>query len=623
MRAAKSRRLVPLVLAAALPVALLAGALALPQRASAADGFTVTDSFNRANGPLGAGWTDMTDGGLTISSQTVMGTSAAYSGDIRTAETYAPTQSSQVEVTSTPLSGDEWIGPAVRAQDGGQSLYVGFYFWNDGDPELMLFERVDGDWTQLGSAYPSGVLPSGTQLALAASGSTLTFSENGVTRVTATDASLSDGSPAIMAYGAADAGNWVGVSEEGTQGSFTVGGTVTGLSGTVVLENNGGNDQSVSANGAFAFSTALAAGSDYAVTVETNPAGETCAVTDGSGTVASANVSGVDVTCTTTSMNGMTIQYTSTDASGIEYYSFTSPDDGDGTQTLRVLPPSHPAAGVAHNFLYVLPVEPGLDATFGDGLETMQSLDAEDQYNLTIVEPTFSVDPWYADNPDDTNLQYETFMTTELQPWVTANLATTGNEQNWLIGFSKSGIGAQDLLLKHPGCFQLAASWDFPADMSSYDEYGSSSSEEYGTDANFQANYRLTQAFVDAHKTPFLTANRIWIGGYNAFQEDIADYDALLTNEGVLHTTGPSVLMAHSWDGGWVPEALAALAADSTELGVTAGPPEATPETSAAVLFPVSGLLFGGVGYCLYRTRRRSKSSTDDRLHAGQRGDQR
>ena len=48
--------------------------------------------------------------------------------------------------------------------------------------------------------------------------------------------------------------------------------------------------------------------------------------------------------------------------------------------------------------------------------------------------------------------------------------------------------------MKHPDLFSLAASWDFPADMSSYDQYGAASS--YGTDANFQANYRLTPAFL-------------------------------------------------------------------------------------------------------------------------------
>ena len=391
----------------------------------------------------------------------------------------------------------------------------------------MLFKRITGNWTQLGAAYQSGALAAGTQLTLTVSGSTLSFSQNGVVRITASDTSLTSGSPAIMAYGSPQGDNWVGVSGGGTSGSYTVGGTASGLSGTVVLEDNGADDLSLSANGPFTFNTALTTGSPYNVTVKTNPTGQTCAVTNGSGTIASANVTNVTVTCTTTGQNGFTIQYASTDASGIEYYSFTSPDDGYGTQTLRVLPPSHPAAGVAHNFLYVLPVEAGLGTSFGDGLATMQALDAQDQYNLTIIEPTFSTAPWYADNPNDANLQYETFMTNDLEPWVAANLATTGQEQNWLIGFSKSGIGAQDLLLKHPSTFQLAASWDFPADMSSYDEYGSAGA--YGTDANFQANYRLTQAFVDSHKAPFLTNNRIWIGGYNAFQTDIADYDALLS----------------------------------------------------------------------------------------------
>ena len=32
-------------------------------------------------------------------------------------------------------------------------------------------------------------------------------------------------------------------------------------------------------------------------------------------------------------------------------------------------------------------------------------------------------------------------MTQELVPWIKQNLATTGHEQTWLIGFSKSGLG--------------------------------------------------------------------------------------------------------------------------------------------------------------------------------------
>jgi hypothetical protein len=113
-----------------------------------------------------------------------------------------------------------------------------------------------------------------------------------------------------------------------------------------------------------------------------------------------------------------------------------------------------------------------------------------------------------------------------------SNLAITGPEQNWLIGFSKSGLGGQDLILKHPDIFALAASWDLPADMSSYDGLGTDPVFSYGTNANFQANYRLTAAFVKAHSGPFLGQNRIWIGGNRESPTDMSDYAKLLAKVG-------------------------------------------------------------------------------------------
>ena len=115
-----------------------------------------SDNFNRADGPLGPDWTDMSDGGLTISSQAVAGTNATgISGDMRTAESYSSNQFSQIEVTSTQLTGTQWIGPAVRTQDGGQEGYLGIYSWNNGSPELMLFMRSGSNWTEIGSTYSS------------------------------------------------------------------------------------------------------------------------------------------------------------------------------------------------------------------------------------------------------------------------------------------------------------------------------------------------------------------------------------------------------------------------------------------------------------------------------------
>jgi hypothetical protein len=525
------------------------------------------DDFNRANGALGSNWTTMSDGALTISSQAVAGGNSGQSGDTRTAETYTSNQYSQVQVTATQLTGGQWIGPAVRSQNSGQNLYLGIYFWNSGSPQLRLYKRTSGSFTQLGSSYPTSGLASGATLRLTASGSTISFLLNGSPVITVTDTSLTGGAPGIMAFGTGKADNWAGGNIAGGA-SYTIGGTVSGLSGTLVLNDNGGDALSLTANGAFTFATPVVTGSPYNVTVANSPAGQTCAVSNGSGTVGSGNVTTVVATCSASSggTSGLQVQFLNTDASGVQHYQVTSPDNGPGPQTLRVLQPSNPAPGVAHNFIYVLPVEPGEGTTFGDGLQVIQSLGLQNQYNLTVIEPSFSINPWYADNPLDANLQEDTFMATDLQPWVKANLSTTGNEQHWLIGFSKSGIGGQTLILRHPDKFTLAATWDFPADMNAYDEYGDNSAGSYGTDANFQANYRLTPAFLAAHAAPFQANNRIWIGGYQLFQQDVADYDALLTAQGIQHTTETPTAMAHAWDSGWVPIALAALHTDSLNM---------------------------------------------------------
>jgi hypothetical protein len=67
---------------------------------------------------------------------------------------------------------------------------------------------------------------------------------------------------------------------------------------------------------------------------------------------------------------------------------------------------------------------------FVAGLLVLAVIDAHNKYNLTIVEPSFGIEPWYADNPRDSTRRYETFMTKDLLPWVTQNLVRTGHEQN-------------------------------------------------------------------------------------------------------------------------------------------------------------------------------------------------
>lgn len=71
---------------------------------------------------------------------------------------------------------------------------------------------------------------------------------------------------------------------------------MAGLTGTVVLQNNGGDDLSVTLS-SFTFSTSLNSGAAYAVSVLTQPAGQACTVSNDSGVVASANITNVAVSC--------------------------------------------------------------------------------------------------------------------------------------------------------------------------------------------------------------------------------------------------------------------------------------------------------------------------------------
>ncbi len=83
---------------------------------------------------------------------------------------------------------------------------------------------------------------------------------------------------------------------------YSIGGTVSGLDAgqSVVLALNGGNELTVNTNVEFTFATKVASGGAYAVTVVGGPAGKICTVDGGAGT-ASANVTGVAVTCVITS----------------------------------------------------------------------------------------------------------------------------------------------------------------------------------------------------------------------------------------------------------------------------------------------------------------------------------
>jgi 6-phosphogluconolactonase (cycloisomerase 2 family) len=103
------------------------------------------------------------------------------------------------------------------------------------------------------------------------------------------------------ATGAGVTGNVSNIGVSCATNTYTIGGTISGLTGQVTLVNNGdvANALNVNSNGAFTFAAPVNYGGSYAVTVGTNPVGQVCTVDPGtaSGSNVTANVTSVSITC--------------------------------------------------------------------------------------------------------------------------------------------------------------------------------------------------------------------------------------------------------------------------------------------------------------------------------------
>jgi hypothetical protein len=157
----------------------------------------------------------------------------------------------------------------------------------DGDQDVMKTHRTNDDVSWYENLNGLGTSWSKTTIGTA----------DGGRDVFASDVD-GDGDFDILAAAAnADSVAWFENAPAAAE-TFSVGGTVSGLTGTgLALQNNGADTLAIAADGAFAFATELESGDSYLVTVSAQPTGQTCTVSNGSGTVASADITDVSIVC--------------------------------------------------------------------------------------------------------------------------------------------------------------------------------------------------------------------------------------------------------------------------------------------------------------------------------------
>lgn len=231
---------------------------------------------------------------------------------------------------------------------------------------------------------------------------------------------------------------------------------------------------------------------------------------------------------------------------------------------LRVIVPATPAAG-PRKFLYLLPVESFNSSAFGDPITQAVALNLAGVYGMHVVVPAFSMLPWYGDHPSFPYVRQEGFLIDVIIPGIEALYPATGSHpgaaKRLLCGFSKSGMGALTLILRHPTVFDAAAAWDGTCNQTVFNAQ-TGMSAVFATQGNFDA-YALP-TIMAAAAAPFTAGStRLWLGGYSSqatWRDDMTACHLAMDANAVIHSWNDGPQRAHSWGSGWLADAAAFLA---------------------------------------------------------------
>jgi hypothetical protein len=190
--------------------------------------------------------------------------------------------------------------------------------------------------------------------------------------------------------------------------------------------------------------------------------------------------------------------------------------------------------------LYILPP---LDRGDNGGILEAKKLGLADKYNIICVNPDFSRMQWYADSDQIPHYKYDSYLPDVIVPFIDKTYPTIAKpEGRILVGFSKSGVGAVSLLLRHPDVFGRAGAWDAPLNQHNRKEY-------YCTDAYFNANYSIPKllkekADIFAGKPARFAFASKGFGGAPPVHQ-------LMDQLKIPHFYDEALVGNHAWTSGW------------------------------------------------------------------------
>jgi len=241
-------------------------------------------------------------------------------------------------------------------------------------------------------------------------------------------------------------------------------------------------------------------------------------------------------------------------ASGFTEFTLTTEYQA-GPALVRVLLPEPLDLEKRYPVLYILPVESGVKAEFGNGLTEAKKAEFANRHGVICVYPSFNkAAPWYGNHATNPLLRQEDYVVRALVPFIDQKFPTQADRSGrWLIGFSKSAWGAFTLLFRHPDVFGYAAGWDGPLMLN-----GDNNGADWGP-MGLSANFGTKEAMQQSLPPKLAEANAAWLKqrpcvvlGLGKFWADqTKQFHARLNALGIPHVYRADLTFPHRWDSGW------------------------------------------------------------------------
>lgn len=200
------------------------------------------------------------------------------------------------------------------------------------------------------------------------------------------------------------------------------------------------------------------------------------------------------------------------------------------------------------NLIFVLPVESQNHYKYGNGIDECKELIKNNKIsnNVIFIQPDYCRTPWYGNNPKDSSI-WQLEYTIEIIEKVQLQY-NNKKHKIYLLGFSKSGSGSMNILLKYPGLIDGVMIWDAPLSTKWNEKWEMNFS--FGTEVNFMKNYYLMREYgIDFEN---IKSKLIIIGGYDLFEIQIKEFLKRLDNNGVNYIYDDTLKYTHEWNKDWI-----------------------------------------------------------------------